>query len=328
MSNELVSVCVPTRNRPELLKLLIESVLSQTHDELEVVITDNSDDLRTEELVRDHFSDGRIRYIRNPTNLGMNGNAAACLSRARGSYVTFTPDDDYWLTVSKLESQVSLMKDGHLDVAFSEALHFRTLSELPSSVEWDRAFGPTPRISEVAPRDFVPPPRRGRPFLSILTALVARRNVDGLIRSWQFGSEERFMWSLARPDARSVLDERPLVAIRDGEHNWEIVTERGLINYRHDNEVRISNLIKMLEDMSGSSETEYPWLKTASSGLWRHSCALSFRSAWKHRLDFPELSRADRVRGAALSAFIDFPRRRVGELKRRLRGGTDAAAPR
>ena len=328
MSSELVSVCVPTRNRPEPLKLLVESVLTQTHGDLEIVITDNSDDSRSEELVRDYFSDGRIHYSRNPTNLGMNGNAAACLSKARGIYVTFTPDDDYWLTVRKLESQVGLMKEGNLDAAFSEALHFRTLSELPSSVEWERAFGPTPRLSEVSPQDFVPPPRRGRPFLSILTALVARRNVDSLIRSWQFGSEERFMWSLARPDARSGFDQRPLVAIRDGEHNWEIRTERGLINYRHDDELRISNLARMLQDMSGSGDAEYPWIKAASSGLWRHSCGLSFRIAWKHRLDFPELSLPDQVRGAALSAFMDFPRRRIGELRRQLRGATEAAAPR
>ena len=89
----IVSVCIPTYNRAPLLAQSIRSVLGQTLQDFELVISDNASTDDTETLVRS-FDDPRIRYVRNQTNLGHRANYNRCLQLARGAYLTMFPDDD------------------------------------------------------------------------------------------------------------------------------------------------------------------------------------------------------------------------------------------
>jgi glycosyltransferase involved in cell wall biosynthesis len=89
----IVSVCIPTYNRAPLLAQAIRSVLGQTLQDFELVISDNASTDDTEALVRS-FDDPRIRYVRNQTNLGNRANFNRCLQLARGAYLTIFQDDD------------------------------------------------------------------------------------------------------------------------------------------------------------------------------------------------------------------------------------------
>ena len=93
MNAPFVSICTPTFNRPELLARTIRSVLSQTHTNLELIITDNSADDASEKVVR-AFNDPRIRYERNETNLGFIKNILKSVSLAKGKYIKVLMDDD------------------------------------------------------------------------------------------------------------------------------------------------------------------------------------------------------------------------------------------
>ena len=88
-----VSVCVPTYNRANFLREAIESVLSQSFEDFELIVSDNASEDDTGSVVKS-FSDERIRYFRNPQNLGHRENMNRCLMLSRGKYVTILPDDD------------------------------------------------------------------------------------------------------------------------------------------------------------------------------------------------------------------------------------------
>lgn len=91
MSEPLVSICIPTYDRPDGLEVAIASVLAQEMQDLEVVVSDNhSSGL----AVVERFGDPRISYFRNETNLGPVGNAGAALDRARGRLLGILHDDD------------------------------------------------------------------------------------------------------------------------------------------------------------------------------------------------------------------------------------------
>ncbi len=89
----LVSVCIPTYRGAEYLAQAIDSVLAQTLTDFELVIVDDQSPDDTEAIVA-RYTDPRIRYLRNPVNLGPEGNWNRCLSEARGTYVKVLPHDD------------------------------------------------------------------------------------------------------------------------------------------------------------------------------------------------------------------------------------------
>jgi glycosyltransferase involved in cell wall biosynthesis len=93
MNSPLVSICIPTYNRPSLLKSAILSCLNQAFHDFEIIITDNSDNEDSGRLVQ-NIADPRIRYFKNETNIGAHGNSARALSLANGKYVKWLMDDD------------------------------------------------------------------------------------------------------------------------------------------------------------------------------------------------------------------------------------------
>ena len=69
----LVSVGIPTYNRPEKLKEILSSIISQTYQNLEIIVSDNcSSNAETERVVSDLMKiDPRIRYFYQKENLGL-----------------------------------------------------------------------------------------------------------------------------------------------------------------------------------------------------------------------------------------------------------------
>ena len=92
----LLSICIPTYNRPLELASLMNSFLSRaldTHgDLLEIIVCDNSDD----EQARANAAllEPRISYRKNDVNLGFAGNLIRCVRAASGTYLWLLSDDD------------------------------------------------------------------------------------------------------------------------------------------------------------------------------------------------------------------------------------------
>lgn len=92
-SGPKVTVALPTYNRARYLQESLRSILKQTLLDFEVIVSDNCSTDNTEETVC-AFSDSRIRYRRNDSNLGVFPNMNRCLELAQGEYVVIVHDDD------------------------------------------------------------------------------------------------------------------------------------------------------------------------------------------------------------------------------------------
>jgi len=102
--NYLVTAIVTTRNRPELVKQAVKSVLGQTHRNLEIVLVDDSDyDAPCKRL--SGLSD-RIKYIKNEKCFGACYSRNVGIAEAKGDFIAFLDDDDYWLP-EKTECQLA-----------------------------------------------------------------------------------------------------------------------------------------------------------------------------------------------------------------------------
>ena len=99
MANEtLVTVCVPSYNRSEYLKELLESVNAQTEEAFELLICEDQSPEReqihtilTEFRIRDGI---RLKVKWNHINLGYDGNIRNCIAEASGRYCLFLGNDD------------------------------------------------------------------------------------------------------------------------------------------------------------------------------------------------------------------------------------------
>ena len=94
----LVSVGIPTYNRPEGLRRTLECITRQTYSNLEIIVSDNdSPDRETEVVVREFMAkDSRIKYYRQEENKGITFNFKFVLELATGEYFMWAADDDVW----------------------------------------------------------------------------------------------------------------------------------------------------------------------------------------------------------------------------------------
>jgi glycosyltransferase involved in cell wall biosynthesis len=91
----VVSVGLPVFNGESFIEVAIRSVIAQTFDDLELIVCDNASTDRTAEICNDYAArDPRIRYFRNPRNLGAAPNYNLAFSRARGRYFKWLAHDD------------------------------------------------------------------------------------------------------------------------------------------------------------------------------------------------------------------------------------------
>ena len=124
-----VSVGIPVYNGEKYLAEAIESALSQTYSDFEVVIADNASTDKTPDICKVFAEkDERVRYVRNPENLGASPNYRRVFELARGEYFCWMPADEAMLP-QYLEKLVAVL-DNEPDVVLAfPRYRIRTNSE-------------------------------------------------------------------------------------------------------------------------------------------------------------------------------------------------------
>jgi glycosyltransferase involved in cell wall biosynthesis len=90
----LVSICIPAYNEEKYITRCINSVLSQTYKNIEIIIGDDASSDNTTKIIKS-INDYRIKYFRNENNLGWRLNVKKCYQLVSGDFVTMLPADDY-----------------------------------------------------------------------------------------------------------------------------------------------------------------------------------------------------------------------------------------
>jgi glycosyltransferase involved in cell wall biosynthesis len=123
MTDDLVSVIIPTYNRADLIIKTIKSVLRQTYQNIEIIIVDDGSTDNTEELIR-KLNHPKIRFVKqNHTGLPAPGRNTG-VKLANGKYIAFLDSDDIWFS-NKLETQIkTFQKKPKLLMVCSNAVIF------------------------------------------------------------------------------------------------------------------------------------------------------------------------------------------------------------
>lgn len=93
MSPAAITFAIPFYSGLTYLARAVHSVVAQTDPDWEAYVCDDGSPEGVEEIVR-AFGDGRVRYLRNPRNLGMGRNFNRCIEAARTDLVTIVHNDD------------------------------------------------------------------------------------------------------------------------------------------------------------------------------------------------------------------------------------------
>lgn len=91
----LVSIGVPVYNGEQCIKNALESLVTQSYRNLEIIISDNASTDLTAEICREFVArDPRVRYQRNVVNIGLTANFRKVLNLATGEFFTWACADD------------------------------------------------------------------------------------------------------------------------------------------------------------------------------------------------------------------------------------------
>ena len=135
MPEDLISVIIPTYKRePELLKRAIDSVLSQDYPALEVIVVDDNaqwPELRSNisALMNGYKEDKRVNHIQNVDNLGGSGSRNQGVRVAKGEFIAFCDDDD-WFLPGKLTKQHARLMESGADLCYCWSQGVKTTGEI------------------------------------------------------------------------------------------------------------------------------------------------------------------------------------------------------
>ena len=105
----LLSICIPTYNRPEHLKNCLNSISKQNSKNFEVCISDNASKTNLVKIIKPFKKKFKIRYKRNKKNLGFAMNVLNVSLMAKGKFIWFLGDDDL-LTNNSIKTLLKLIK--------------------------------------------------------------------------------------------------------------------------------------------------------------------------------------------------------------------------
>ena len=141
-NHKLVSVAIPAY-KAKYLSQAIESVLNQTHQNLEIIVVNDQspDDIGT---IVQKFDDSRIHYYVNERNLGRQNpayNWNRCLSYAHGEFFALLCDDDLY-EPTFIERMLSLAEKHPTTNVFRSRANFinaqgKEINRYPSAPEWE-----------------------------------------------------------------------------------------------------------------------------------------------------------------------------------------------
>ena len=148
----LVSIMIPTYNRPIMFEQALLSALSQDYKHIEIIVCDNSTNDETEQLIKKYLADKRLTYIRNREAKTKAENFMPFENLAHGEYLQWLMDDDM-LHPAKLTKMVNVLKKNS-EVALVSSQR-QVIDKDGHIVAWYPADFPVKEEYSIYPSEFI-----------------------------------------------------------------------------------------------------------------------------------------------------------------------------
>ena len=115
----LISIVLPIYNDEKYMRMSIDSILSQTYNNWELLIIDDGSTDCTAAIAQDYIvKDSRVHYYKNPENMRLPKTLNRGFSLAKGDFLTWTSDDNYYYPTALETMHNALVQQGK-DFAFA-----------------------------------------------------------------------------------------------------------------------------------------------------------------------------------------------------------------
>ncbi|MFC6723950.1 glycosyltransferase family 2 protein [Halobium palmae] len=251
-NSPLVSVVVPTYDRPEKLAEAVESVLEQTYGNLELIVVDDASPTPAR-TVLEGMDLGTLRWscIRHDTNRGANAARNSGIRESSGEFVAFLDDDDDW-DPEAVEGHVALFRNGGAAVGVTILAQRYVRDGEVTTVKVPGVEGDaTPKLLE------------GK-TAGTFSAIAVRRSLvdtvglpDERLPSWQ---DRDWLIRLSR-HCRFAVDPRPRVTRRQGD--YEQIGD----GYEAKRDVSYPLLLEKYRELAAEYGLEREFVATMTRGL-------------------------------------------------------------
>lgn len=199
----LVSIITPSYNCAKFVEETIQSILSQTYTNWELLFQDDCSTDNTKEIVAKYAEkDSRIKYECNACNSGAAITRNNALRRAKGKWIAFLDSDDIWLP-GKLEKQMKFMQDNNYHFSYTGYCEINEQSK-----EIGKLISGPKHITKVGMFCFC--------WLGCLTVMYDREHI-GLIQIADIKKNNDYaMWLKVCKKADAYLLDEPLAKYRRG----------------------------------------------------------------------------------------------------------------
>ncbi|WKA50169.1 glycosyltransferase family 2 protein [Planococcus liqunii] len=141
----LISIIMPAYNAEEYIEDAINSVLSQSYKEWELIIIDDCSNDKTSKIAEKFGQrDARLRLIKNNENMGVSETRNKGINLALGEWIAFLDSDDLW-EITKLEKQLLCANEEGASFVFTgssfinkEGKPFKGILEVPKTVDFNK----------------------------------------------------------------------------------------------------------------------------------------------------------------------------------------------
>jgi glycosyltransferase involved in cell wall biosynthesis len=137
MFTPLVSICIPAYKQPALLQRCLDSIAVQTYKNIEIIISDDSDNAGVAEVVQSYSSTLAIKYYRNATALGSPANWNNAIDKATGELYILLHHDDYLAREDALQQYCAFFEmQPQIDGFFSKSTPVNDAKE-PTQIKYE-----------------------------------------------------------------------------------------------------------------------------------------------------------------------------------------------
>jgi glycosyltransferase involved in cell wall biosynthesis len=130
-----ISIIMPAFNAAKYIRETIDSILSQSIEDWELLVTDDGSTDQTVEIIQEYITkDARIRLLKNECGKGPAAARNHSVNHATGEYIAFLDSDDLWKP-NKLEAQLDFMKERGADFSYTGYNHMSVNGEFLKKIK-------------------------------------------------------------------------------------------------------------------------------------------------------------------------------------------------